>query len=82
MKTKFMTAIAVALAMSATAMAQEANSAWPWDFPQSVPLTAETGQNVLSCYGHYFDAVGRYSTTPPWNRWAKTSRCWQAGRRK
>ena len=57
MKTKFMTAIAVALAMSATAVAQEANSAWPWDFPQSVPLTAETGQNVLSCYGHYFDAV-------------------------
>lgn len=45
-------------AMTCTAvMAQGTASAWPWDFPQEVPLKAETGQMVLSCQGHYFDAV-------------------------
>lgn len=56
MKKMFLT-IALA-AMTCTAVtAQEKASAWPWDFPQDVPLKAETGQMVLSCYGHYFDAV-------------------------
>ena len=50
-------AFATTIAVSAQEAAKQAADPWPWDFPQSVPLQAETGQLALSCYGHYFDAV-------------------------
>lgn len=42
------------------AMAQESENdpkVWPWDFPQAVKISGQTGQLALSCYSAYFDLV-------------------------
>lgn len=54
---KKMTVVALGLLAAASMNAQEVADTWPWDFPQEVKIKAEPGQTVLSCYGHYFDAV-------------------------
>lgn len=54
---KHFAALMLATMTIVNATAQETDTAWPWDFPQGVNIKAETGQLVLSCYDHYFDAV-------------------------
>ncbi len=57
MKKTLITALMAMASLTCIQTYAAETDAWPWDFPQSVPLDCQPGQWVLSCYTFYPSAV-------------------------